>query len=507
MRIPGWLIGIGVIVFIMLTGVCALATFGLTRQAVIDMQKGPGILFESPGDALSVLLGYEDPFAASATPTYDPYLALTPVVVPTIALPTATPMPGVTYTPAPTAVMVEPPPTISQVVDNDTLPDPRRITILLLGIDQRSATDDPGPFRTDTMIVVSIDPVRKSVGMISIPRDLWVTIPGYEPNRVNSANLLGDGDAYPGGGPALAAVTVSHNLGVHVDNYILVNFDAFVAVVETLTPDGLEVCVEEYIDDPDYPDALYGTLHVTFQPGCQIMDSEQLLQYARTRATSGGDFDRARRQQQVLTTMREHVLSVGGITTFITQAPRLWEELAGSFRTDLTLEEIIALGRLMGEIDSEDVHSGVISNLYINLGTTATGDQVLIPRTESISFLIQQTFFPHEVPGIAELRELAEGEAASIVVFNNTDTQGLATQTSEWLVSQGVRVAAVDNVPNAPNLPTYIQDYTGNPWTARYLAALLGLTPDRIQPGADGLTAEDVMVVVGPDIVSLMEGE
>ena len=448
----------------------------------------------------------------------NPDLALTPVVVPTVAVPTATPQSATESTsepndtpadatPQPTAQVQPPPPTSDVSLDDYSLPDPRRITILLMGIDQRAATGESGPFRTDTMILVSVDPVRKTVGMISIPRDLYVTIPGYEPGRINTANLLGDGSAYPGGGPALAAATVAHNLGIHVDKYVRVNFDAFLGIVRTLAPDGVEICVEEYIDDPDYPDALYGTIHVTFEPGCQVLNAEELLQYARTRATQGGDFDRARRQQQVLQAMREHVLSVGGIANFITQVPALWNELSDSFQTNLTQNELIALGRLMSEIKREDIHTGVINNLYVSLRTTAEGDQVLVPNQQAISFLIQQTFFPHQVPDIGELRARAGDEAASIAVFNNTDISGLAGRTSEWLTSRGVSVAEVSTIQGAPNRPTYIQDYTNNPWTARYLAALLDLPPERIQPGADGRTTADVMLVVGADIEERLGGE
>ena len=106
-----------------------------------------------------------------------------------------------------------------------------------------------------------------------------------------------------------------------------------------------------------------------------------------------------------------------------------------------------------------------------------------------------------ETAGIErELRARAEGENAEIVVFNNTDTQGLAGQTRDWLASRGVSITNVGNVATPSNTPTLIRDYTGRVWTARYLAALLGLPPDRVQPGADGTTTADVMVVVGSDI-------
>ncbi|NDJ62249.1 MAG: LytR C-terminal domain-containing protein, partial [Chloroflexi bacterium] len=125
----------------------------------------------------------------------------------------------------------------------------------------------------------------------------------------------------------------------------------------------------------------------------------------------------------------------------------------------------------------------------------------------AINGLIQQVFNPPEDLTLAELRERAEREDASIVVYNNTDITGLAGQTRDWLLSRQVTVSNVGNVPEASGGPTLIRDYTGNVWTARYLAELIGLPPERIQPGADGLTTEDVMVVAGPDIQPLLSGQ
>ncbi|RMG86572.1 MAG: LytR family transcriptional regulator [Chloroflexi bacterium] len=505
MRIPGWLLAIGVVVFLFATAICSIITFSFTRQAVIDLQAGSGVVAESPFEAIQVALGFTDPLAISTPAVNITIPTLTPTIPPTATpRPTNTPQAsGVIATLPPLATATPVPTATEATVLSEIEPlDPRRFTILVMGIDQRSAVEDRGPFRTDTMMLINVDPIRKSVGVISIPRDLWVTIPGFQPNRINTANQIGEANAYPGlhPGPALAAATVAHNLGIHVDKYVRINFDVFTRVVETIAPDGVEICVTEYIDDPDYPDAGYGYIHVTFQPGCQIMHAEQLLQYARTRATEGGDFDRARRQQQVLDALRRHVLSLGGLTNLIAQIPTLWTELSGSFQTNLTQSEVIRLAQLLTEVRDEDIHMGVINNLYTTLGTTPSGDQILIPKQDAITFLIEQTFFPHLLPDIAELHARAQRENASIVVFNNTDITGLASQTAEWLTGQGVLVTDVGNVPNAPNQPTYIQVYTGKYWTARWLAAILGLPPERIQPGADGLTTRDVMLVVGPDI-------
>lgn len=477
MRIPGWLMIVGLLVVIALTGGLALLAFNVARQVAIDAGNA-GIQFTGFDQTLRNL------------PTATPFPTAAPAVIQA-----ATPAPGetvVTPTVGPTA-------TLDPAADY-TWDDPRRFTVLLMGIDQRKAVEEKGPFRTDTMIVISVDPVRKTAGVLSIPRDLWVKIPGYNQGRINTANSLGDSNAYPGGGPALAAETVRQNLGISIDKYIRINFDVFTAVVNTLAPDGVEICVPEVIDDPNYPDAGYGFIHVHFDAGCQVLDAEKLLQYARTRNTNASDFDRARRQQQVLQAMREKVLSVGGITNFIGQAPALWQELSDSFVTNLTLDEIISLGTLVQEIPREKIQFGVIDNLYVDLATTNTGDQVLIPRTGAIRFLIQQVFNPQDDLSLSDLKSRADAEKASITVFNNTDVVGLAGQTRDWLAGRGVDIASVGNTQQPDNADTIIRVYTGKIWTGKYLAALMGLPADRVQPGADGLTTSDIAIVVGPDM-------
>ena len=111
-----------------------------------------------------------------------------------------------------------------------------RVNILLMGIDKRP---DEVFSRTDTMILVTVDPNTKTAGMVSIPRDLWVSIPGEGEWRVNQAHYFGDKHGYPGGGPALAMKTIQYNLGVPVQFFIKVDFEGFRNIVDTLG--GIEI--------------------------------------------------------------------------------------------------------------------------------------------------------------------------------------------------------------------------------------------------------------------------
>lgn len=358
MRIPVWLFIAGVLGTMAATALLAgLAYFGI-RQLSLQ----------------AALAGIElAPLTVNLQQVATPFPTLAPAVQTRAEAPSAATLPA-----------VMPP----------ALEDPRARNILLLGIDQRAGTvSDERYFRSDTLLVVRIEPLRHSLAMLSIPRDLWLSFAdGGPPGRINSANSRGESQGYPTGGPGLTADTLQASFGLRIDNYLLVNFDAFLTAVDLLAPEGVEVCIEQRIDDPHYPDGNYGTILVTFERGCQLLDAERLLQYARTRATRGADFDRARRQQQVLIAMLRHVASLEGIGRLISQAPALWQELGDSFRTDLSLDEILQLGLLLRDIPPDNLRQGVIDNQVVRFGTTANGDHVLYPDNAAIRALIQEIF-------------------------------------------------------------------------------------------------------------------
>jgi LCP family protein required for cell wall assembly len=485
MRIPGWLFVVGAMLFVALTGVCAFISYGVTRQMAVQLGN-TGVDVVPVGSAIQTAV-------AQIVPTNTP-LPPTPTPTPTLQ-PGETPEPtqaGPTSTPNPLA-------------DVAPIDDPRAINILLLGIDQRTAVAESSN-NTDTIMLVHIDPARNSMGVLSIPRDLWVEIPGYTVARINTAYSLGEASDYPGGGAALAAATVAQNLGVRVEHYVLINFNVFTTMVDTLAPNGVEICVAETIDDPHYPDAAYGTITVHFDPGCQRLDSTHLLQYARTRSTFGGDFDRARRQQEVLQAAREEFLSAGGLANFITQIPTLWEQLTGNFSTNMSLEQMMQIALLAQDIPRQNIRFGLIDEHSTTPSMSADGtQQILIPIQSAISTVIQETFNPQPELTTDDLRTRAEAENARIVVFNNANVSGLAGQVREWLISRGFSIEGVGNMPNADGTPTTIRVYTGMMWTARYLAAIMGLTEEAIITAtADGLTDADILISIGPETQALL---
>lgn len=518
MRIPAWLLAlIGFGALLVSTFLCAFVAYGGVRDIVIDLWDS-GVQVNSPAQVVQAVSNPQgvafllsptpetslpsapptitpirlDPNALQATPTSDVQGGQTidPVTLPTQAGQAIT-----TPTPEPT---LDP---SAQVASQYEWNDPRQVRILLLGIDERRGFTEERAYRTDTIIVLNVDPVRKTAGLISFPRDLWVSIPDSQPARINTANYIGDNIQYPGGGgPALLSETIRSNFGVRVDYYIRVNFTLFETVVNVLAPQGVQVCVDQPILDSKYPDAGFGTIEVRFDAGCQNLDGTRLLQYARTRATQNGDIDRAKRQQQVLDALRQQILSVGGVSSFLTQIPTLWSELSDSYSTNLSLEQIISLGFLMGEIERENITFAVIDTNYIELGKSPDGQDVLLPINSRISELIQNVLYPQIQIDSGDLFSRSQAENATIRVFNGTDIAGLAGRTQEWLIGKGVSVTETGNAPAHANQPTVIQDYGNNQWTARYLADMLGLGIERIRPGTDGLAANGIIIVVGPDI-------
>lgn len=372
-----------------------------------------------------------------------------------------------------------------------------RVNILLLGIDQRC--DETGPTRTDSMMVVTIDPVGKSAAALSIPRDLWVEVPGFGVDRINSAHYTGEINEYPGGGPMLATETVAATLGVPIDYYVTVNFDAFVEVVDLIG--GISITVPETIDDPKYPDRCYGYDPFHIEAGMYQMDGETALKYARTRATFGGDVDRAARQQQVVLAVRDKVLSLNMIPQLLGQSLELWETFQDNVQTNLSLDQAIQLALLVPEIPRESIQTAVIDYNYVFNETTPDGQQVLVPNRERIRQLRDQLFAPPAIPTpvIENLPERAAEEAARVAVYNGTSEFGLAAATQEYLQSHNINVTAIGNADSATYRTTQIIDFGSHPNTTRYLTQLMAIPPLNVSQGTNPDGDYDVLIIIGDD--------
>jgi LCP family protein required for cell wall assembly len=372
-----------------------------------------------------------------------------------------------------------------------------RVSILLMGIDQRCEED--GPTHTDSMMVLTIDPVGLSAAVLSLPRDLWVEIPDFGVDRINQANYLGEIYEYPGGGQALAVQTVETLLGVPIDYYVAVNFDAFVEVVDLIG--GINIDVPEAIDDPDYPDRCYGYDPFSIEAGEQQLDGEATLKYARTRATFGGDVDRAARQQAVILAVREQVFNLNSLPQLIAQAPQLWQTSQENVRTNMTLDEAIQLALLAQDIPRDSIRTAVLNYDYVYNETTPDGRQVLVPVRENIRQLRDQLFVPPAIPTpvIENLPALMATEQARVAVQNGTAEFGLAASTQEYLQSFGIDVVEIGNADTSAYLTSQIITYGSYPNTSRYLTQLMHVPPLNVSSGTNPDGDYDILIIIGND--------
>ena len=207
-------------------------------------------------------------------------------LAPTQRPPTAT-LPQPSATPIPTL----PPPTPTPPAPPAGGP----VTVLLLGSDERPG--ETGPARTDAIIIARIDPRSGRVALLSLPRDLWVEIPGYGHARLNAANVWGIIYNAPEGGLGLARKTVSNLLGIPIDYTIQINFQGFIGAIDALG--GVTVDVPKELYDDEFPTMDYGYTVAHFLPGPQQMDGATALMYSRIRHPDS-DFERMRRQQAVV---------------------------------------------------------------------------------------------------------------------------------------------------------------------------------------------------------------
>jgi len=265
-----------------------------------------------------------------------------------------------------------------------------RFTILLMGLDRRPGETGLG-YRTDTMMLVSIDPQTDSIGILSIPRDLYVPVQGYsELQRVNTPMVLGELQR-KGYGPTLAMQTVQTNLGIRVNDYAAVDFNGFIKFIDAIG--GIEITLNYTINDPTYPNMYYGYDPFYLPPGTHQLDGATALKFARTRHGSS-DFRRAQRQQQVLYAIRDRLLEPGVLPQLLIQAPTLYAQFQENISTGLTLDQMIQLTLYLKDVDPENIKTGVIDQRYVMNYSTPSGASVLIPNRSALGPLMVDVFGP-----------------------------------------------------------------------------------------------------------------
>jgi LCP family protein required for cell wall assembly len=321
----------------------------------------------------------------------------------------------------------EGPTPLPQLTNNET------VNFLLIGSDKRPG----GSFRTDTMVLVILWPKEGQVSMISIPRDLWIYIPTVGMQRINTAYQSGEIYGYEGGGPGLLRDTIEYNLGIRIDHTAMVEFDGFRRIVDTLG--GINVPVScPYTDwhliDPGYdPNNSDNWSLYTIQPGIDHMDGDLALWYARSRLKSS-DFDRGRRQQEVLRAIFNQALS----TDTLARIPQLYNDFSSTITTDLGLGDLLKLALYAPKLTNANIRSYYLRPPYVTPWVTPGGADVLLPNQPTLEQLL--------VEATTLSTAAVERQVASIEVQNGTPFAGWDTLAANRLnyAGYGTHISAAD---------------------------------------------------------------
>lgn len=382
-----------------------------------------------------------------------------------------------------------------------------RINILFIGLDARDLEVNNGPPRTDSMILFTVDPISKTAGMLSIPRDMWVNIPGFGYSRINTAYPSGEGAQLPGGGPGLAMKTVSQFIGVPVDYYVQVDFNVFVDMVNELVSIGgcLDVFPTENMTlDPIGP----GLDKVRLTAGSrQLCEGWKVLAYARHRKTSGGDADRARRQQEVILALQKIIFDPQNFPEFIRRSSTLYKRLGSGIKTNMAFDDAIELAVLGRDIARENIRTGVIDPQQgmATFDNTILGGEdasVLKPITDKIRILRDEIF----TTGGA-LSPIAQGDPATLMreeearvrIMDGTYS-GLDQRAGALFQSYGMNVTELAGSPEGYS-QTIVVVYGPKLYTIRWLQSNFGISDRQIRFSPDPSQPVDIEIRLGTDIL------
>lgn len=371
-----------------------------------------------------------------------------------------------------------------------------RVNVLVMGLDARDWEAGTGAPRTDTMMVLTFDPVTKTAGMLSIPRDLWVEIPGFGHEKINNAYSLGEGNRLPGGGAGLAVATVEQMLGITINYYAQIDFVAFERFIDIIGGVKLEV-------PSDIRVQLIGEEETRLIPsGRQVLNGAYALAYARNRHEGDGDFDRARRQQQIILAIRQQLARDDVRTVVFNNTLQIYEALASGVNTNMSLGDALSLGWAVKDIKFENIVQAVIAPPdYVTIDTSPDGLSILKPISEKIRQLRDQVFASGSTRSVVALNsqsvDLMRMEAAQVAIYNGSGQGGLAESTAAYLQAQGMLIAGTGNADVVG--ATVVYDYTGNPYTLEYLMGLMGIQPGLVFSRYDPSSTVDVEVLIGPE--------
>jgi LCP family protein required for cell wall assembly len=461
--------------------ILAIFLIGLNSCSVAPQAESysPFYLVEAPENSTAT----PTPFQPSEKPISKVQLTSPVLLSPTVLPPVASATPFSTPTQLPTQALTPDVITEAQPVIDAA----ESINVLLLGSDTRNGTS----FRTDTILIAAVRPKDGQISLISIPRDLWVNIPNVGMQRINTAYQYGEIDGYEGGGAGLLKDTILFNLGVKIDHTAMVDFEGFRRTVDTIG--GIDVPIScAYTDwrlqDPTFdPEDENNWFLYTAGPGLVHMDGDLSLWYARSRKRSN-DFDRGRRQQEVIRSIYSQALR----SQLIPRLPQLYTDLSSAFITDLGLADVIKFSPLALHLTNADIRSYYIAGDLVTSWITPGGAYVLLPNTE----LIQQMLNTAVSSSPAQQKR----ELISVEIQNGSSVDGWDTLAAERLNYAGYRTSFQPADNNAHSV-SLLYDLTPEQDRLRSasLLAVLGLPDTALVSAPTKGTKVSYAFMVGSD--------
>ncbi len=440
-------------------------------------------------------------FATSTPAVVQPAATLEPALTATVVA-TQAPIIESTTIPLPTFFAPNPVPEVAEIAGTAAPTQvpliPRNyelVNILLLGTDDEVVDD--GVLRTDTMIVVSINTQTRSVAMLSLPRDLFVYVPTPTMTRLNTVYGIGESFGWDGGGFGLLRQTIFYNFGINVHYFARVNFTGFETIINTLG--GVDIAVDcAYTDfypneviDPNLPIEQNYYLR-TLEVGFYTMTGFDALWYARTRKDTT-DFDRGRRQQQLLRAIFRKALSSGQLS----QLPQLWGDFTQVVETNLPFETMLGLLPIALNLDPDKIETFAMIRTYHTTpwqpaSGPLAGQAVQLPNFEPIQQLLTDFYTP---PTESQLTVVGP----SIAVFNGTIFADWDKVAAAFLREEGYNAYPAGTADNTAYGDSLLVDLVGDDKSslAGSLSQLLNVQQPNISIAPDANRQFDYQVIVG----------
>lgn len=389
--------------------------------------------------------------------------------------------------------------------------DTGRVNILLAG----NSADDPGhngANLTDSIMLISVNVKDNTAYMLSVPRDLWVDIPGYGHAKINEAYVDGENGnfneaGYPSGGMGLLEQVIQQSFGIKPDYYALVNYDALKDSVNAVG--GVDFTVKSsdprglYDPSLDYTSRNCCAL-VKLTNGVHHLNGQEALDLSRARGDAPGsygfprsDFDRTEHQRELIVALKAKALSAGTLTNPITLS-NLFDSVGKNVRTDFTLGEVRRMADIAKNIKDTSVQSVGLNDVngvnYLASYTSPAGQSALIPAAGMDDFSKIQAY----ISRLTTSNQIVK-EGATVVVLNGTSTAGLAAKAQTMLSAKDINVTAIGDASSPLDTTTIINASDGHkPATLALLKQLYGQQVTSSNPYSDVYNA-DFIVVLGSD--------